>query len=208
MQRDQQLAAEQDGTARRPTRRLLLIASLALIVVGGLLVSAAVFSDATRNEAMRLDVGTVDIAASPVSFALDATGLVPGDVVATTLDVTNGGSLELRYAATSTVDDAILADELELTIRTGVTSCDPVGADLDGTLVSGPVPVRLGSPAGDDVIGDPQTGSDAGDRVLPSGGSEELCFRIELPASATEAVADRTVSATIRLEAEQTAANP
>lgn len=208
MHPDQELATEQDGAAPRPTRRLLLIACLALIILGGLLVSAAVFNDATRNEAMRLDVGTVDIAATPVTFALDATGLVPGDVVATTLDVINSGSLELRYAATSTVDDAVLADELELTIRTNVTSCDPVGAALDGTLVSGPTPVRLGSPTGDLVIGNPQVGADPGDRVLGSGDSEQLCLRVELPASATEAVAGRSVSATIRLEAEQTAANP
>ena len=203
--RDQDTATER-ATTRRPTRRLVVIGCLVLIVVGGLLVSAALFNDATRNEAMRLQTGTVDIAAAPVTFGLDATGLVPGDVVATELEVRNDGSLELRYAATSTVDDAPLADALSLTVRTGVTSCDPVGADADGTLVAGPV--RLGGVAGDAIIGSPATGQDAGDRVLAAGTSEVLCFRVELPASATEATAGRSVSATVRLDAEQTAVNP
>lgn len=206
MHPDQELDTVQPAT-RRPTRRLLLVVSLSLVLLGGLLVSSAVFNDATRNEAMRLDAGTVDIAAAPVTFALDATGLVPGDVVATPLQVRNDGSLELRYSVTSTVDDALLADELELTIRTGVTDCDAVGAALDGSVVAGPV--RLGGLTGDAVLGDPATGQDAGDRVLAAGTSEVLCFRVELPTTATEATAaGLSVSATVRLDAEQTAVNP
>ncbi len=200
-------AAGSASARRRSPRRLLLVVFLLAVLAGLALVSGAIFSDATRNEGMRLDVGTVDIATAPVTFELDAADLVPGDVVATPLVVRNDGSLELRYAITSTVDDAVLADELLLTIRTGVTACDAVGADAAGTLLAGPV--RLGGLTGDTVLGDPARGQDPGDRVLAAGGSELLCFRAELPASATEAAAaGRTVSSTLRLDAEQTAVNP
>lgn len=200
-----------DGTQaqeeRRTPRRLLVGLFLLAVLIGALLVSAALFSDAVRNEGLRLDAGTVDVATAPVTLDLDASGLAPGDVVATPLEVRNDGSLELRYSITSTVDDTTLGDLLRFEIRTGVTTCDAVGADADGTLVAGPV--RLGGLTADPVLGDPATGQDPGDRTLAPSSAEVLCLRVELPADVSEdEAAGLSVSATLQVDAEQTAANP
>lgn len=192
---------------RRPPRRLLVAVLLVAVLVGALLVSAALFTDVARNEGLRLEAGTVDVATAPVTLELDASDLGPGDVVATPLEIRNGGSLELRYSITSTVDDTTLGDLLQFEIRTGVTACDAVGADADGVLVAGPV--RLGGVTADPVLGDPATGQDPGDRVLAPGSAEVLCLRVELPADVSEdEAAGLSVTATLQVDAEQTAANP
>lgn len=194
-------------TARRPSRRAVVLLCLVAVLLGLLLTSAALFSATTGNEDLRLEVGTLDVATAPVALDLDAGGLAPGDVVATPLTVRNDGSLELRWSLTSTVDDEALADLLEFEIRTEVSDCDATGAAADGVLVAGPT--ALGSTAGSVLIGDPVTGADAGDRVLAPNAAEALCLRVELPASAgEEEAAGRTVTATLRIDAEQTAANP
>lgn len=200
-----------DDDARVPQRttpRRLLVALLALaVLLGALLISAALFSDVARNEGLRLEVGTIDVATAPVTLDLDASGLAPGDVVATPLEVRNDGSLELRYSITSTVDDTTLGDLLQFEIRTDVTTCDAVGADADGVLVAGPV--RLGGLTADPVLGDPSPGQDPGDRTLAPGAAEVLCLRVELPTTVSEDdAAGLSVTATLQVDAEQTAANP
>lgn len=206
MPHDDLLGTDRADRPRVP-RRVLVTVLLGLVLVGILLISAAVFNDVTRNEGLRLETGTVDVATAPVTLELDTTGLVPGDVVATPLEIRNDGSLELRYSITSTVDDLALAELLAFTVRTDVTRCDAVGAGADGTLVAGPV--RLGGLTADPVIGNPATGQDPGDRMLAPGASEVLCLRVELPATVTEEdAAGRSVGATLQVDAEQTAANP
>lgn len=188
-------------------RRLVLAVLLAVVVLGALLVSAAVYTDTTATDGLSLEVGTVDVATAPVTLDLVAAALVPGDVVATPLVVRNDGSLELRYSLSTSVDDADLATLLELTVRTGVTSCDATGADADGTLLVGPVP--LGAPTTTPVLGDPAPGAQPGDRVLAPGSEDVLCLRVELPPTTTEAeAAGRSLTASLRVDAEQTAANP
>lgn len=192
---------------RRTPRRLLIGMLLLAVLIGALLVSAALFTDVARNQGLRLDAGTVDVATAPVTLELDASGLAPGDVVATPLEVRNDGSLELRYSISSTVDDTTLGDLLQFEIRTGVTACDAVGAAADGVLVAGPV--RLGGLTADLVLGDPTPGQDPGDRTLAPGAADVLCLRVELPAGVSEdEAAGLSVSATLQVDAEQTAANP
>lgn len=195
------------GPVEQRSRRPVVASLLALALLGMLLTSAAVFSGATDNPDNLVAIGTLDVASAPVSVAVTGSGLGPGDVVADELDVRNDGSLELRYAVTSTTDETTLASALVFEVRTGVTDCTPAGADADGTLVAGPGP--LGTTTGMALIGDPTQGDDAGDRTLAAGASEVLCLRVELPASADEAaLADRSSTAVLRLDAEQTGANP
>lgn len=197
-------------STRRLPRRLILGVFLAMVLAGLLLMSAAIYSAITSNEGLRLDVGTVDVATAPLTLELNATALVPGDVVATPLEITNDGSLELRYSITSittTTDDPSLAELLELEIRVGVSRCDATGADADGTLVAGPV--LLGGATGAPVLGAPATGQHPGDRVLGPGAFEVLCLRVELPSSVTEdEAAGMSLAVTLQIDAEQTAANP
>ena len=120
--------------------------------------------------------------------------------------VSNDGTLELRYSITSTTTEDVLAAALDLTIReidvtTPGVPCD----DFDGTLRYGPA--DLGSVAGINVIGDPTQGAQAGDRVLAASATETLCFRVELPLSAT-GPEGTTTTATFTFDAEQTQSNP
>jgi hypothetical protein len=106
----------------------------------------------------------------------------------------------------STTTEDVLAAELDLTIKTGVTTCSNADFDTDGTVIYGPA--ALGSVAGVNVIGDPTQGAQAGDRVLAAAASEVLCFNVLLPASAGDAIAGLTTTATFTFSAEQTANNP
>jgi hypothetical protein len=58
--------------------------------------------------------------------------MAPGDEVTNPITVTNGGSLELRYAVTSTTTENTLAGQLDLTIKTGVTTCTNGGFGASG----------------------------------------------------------------------------
>lgn len=190
-----------------PERRLVVAGLLVLVLLGLGLTSMAVFSDTTDTSGLEVAVGTLDIATAPVSVAVSGSGLEPGDVVADELVVRNDGSVQLRYAISSVTTEDTLASALELEIRVGVSDCSSAGADVDGTLVAGPVP--LGSTGGSAILGDPAQGADAGDRTLAGGSAETLCLRVALPDGADEDVlADRTTTAVFTFDAEQTGANP
>src|SRR4030042_1562515 len=107
--------------------------------------------------------------------------MAPNDEVTNPITVTNSGSLQLRYAVTSTNTEDTLAAQLDLTIKTGVTTCTNAGFDIDGTVIYGPG--NLGSAAGTDVIGDPTQGADTGDRTLNASANEPPCFNGELPSA-------------------------
>jgi hypothetical protein len=122
------------------------------------------------------------------------------------MTVTNGGTLQLRYAVTSTTTEDTLAAQLDLTIKTGVTTCTNAGFDTDGTVICGPG--NLGTAAGTDVIGDPTQGADTGDRTLNASANEVLCFNVGLPSSTGNSYQALTTTATLNFQAEQTSSNP
>ena len=68
-------------------------------------------------------------------------------------------------------------------------------------------PADLGSIAGIDVIGDPTTGSQAGDRTLAASANEMLCFRVELPTGTGNSFQGLTTTATLTFASEQTKNN-
>lgn len=120
--------------------------------------------------------------------------LVAGDSFDAQLEIVDSGSLDLRYAMTSSASgSADLASTLQVAVRTKTSNACSV---RDGsTLYSGPLSGA--------AIGDPTYGAQAGDRTLASGGSESLCFAVTLPTSATSTVAAQSVSATFDFLAEQ-----
>jgi hypothetical protein len=120
--------------------------------------------------------------------------------------VSNAGTLQLRYAVTSTTTENALAAQLDLTVKTGVTTCTNGGFATDGTVVYGPG--DLGSTTGVNLIGDPGTGAQAGDRTLNAGANEVLCFRVSLPLATGNSFQGLTTTATVAFVAEQTANNP
>jgi predicted ribosomally synthesized peptide with SipW-like signal peptide len=185
--------------------KILLSVALLFIAVGMVAVtSLAVFTDTENVTGNTFTTGTVDIAATPATAVVTMPAMAPGDQVTAPLTVDNLGTLDLRYAVTSATTEDILAGELVLTMKSGVTTCTNLGWTADGTnLYSG----VLGTVASTAVIGNIAQGADAGDRTLAPGGSEVICVNVTLPLAAT-AGQGVTTTATLTFDAEQTVNNP
>lgn len=187
--------------------RTILIGLLAIgILAAGIgLGTGAIFTDTQQVDANTFSTGTVDISTNPTTALVTFSGMAPGDQVTNPIVVTNSGTLELRYAVTSTTTENTLAAQLDLTIKSGVTTCTNAGFGDDGTVIYSPA--DLGSTAGINVIGDPTQGAQAGDRALAASGSETLCFNVSLPLSTGSAFQGLTTTATFNFLSEQTKNN-
>ncbi len=119
------------------------------------------------------------------------------------MTVTNAGSLDLRYAVTSTTTENVLAAELVLTMKSGVTTCDDANWTADGTVLYSGV---LGTMATTAVFGSAAPGNDPGDRTLTDGNNEVLCVNVTLPIGST-APQGTTSTGTFTFDAEQTKNN-
>jgi spore coat-associated protein N len=182
--------------------RLALIGLVVAGFAGSLIAveSLAVFADTTSNEDNLFTTGSISISDDPASAVVTDLNMAPGDSVIGALTIENDGTLELRYALTSssTNDDGkSLRDQLELTVRTEGAGC---GAQDGAVLYAG----ALSGAA----FGSPAQGADSGDRVLAAGSDEVLCFRVELPIATGDAFQDAATTATFTFHAEQTANNP
>jgi spore coat-associated protein N len=195
---------------RRARRRLIGVAImvLALASVWAGNISLALFTD---QEASAATFSTGSVALDDVKIAglvLTTSGMVPGDSVIDPVVVENDGSVELRYAVTTTTTDPdgkALRDVLTLTVRTidattPATPCD----DFDGT----PVLASTVLGASGASFGNPAAGAHAGDRVLATAANETLCFRVSLPTGTGNAYQGAAATTTFTFDAEQTAANP
>ena len=179
-----------------------------LLAVVGLLSSTvlAVFTDTATSTGNTFASGGVDIAASPATAAITLTNMVPGSRMTAPIDVSNSGSLDLRYAVQATTTEDTLASVLRLSVKSGVASCTSAGFDGGGTLIGGPGPV--GTMIGLGLIGDSAVGADPGDRDLTSGSSEQLCLDVTFPRAAGNGSANSSTTATFTFLAEQTLVNP
>ena len=187
--------------------RILLVLLVVGVVAASLgVASNAIWTDSQDVDANVFSTGTIDISTDPTTALVTFSNMAPGDEVTNDITVTNAGSLELRYAVTSDTTEDTLAAQLDLTIKTGVTTCTNVGFGVDGTIIYGPG--NLGSTAGTDVIGDPTQGADTGDRTLAASADEDLCFNVELPSATGKSFQGLTTTATFAFAAEQTANNP
>jgi len=185
----------------------LVTSGLVLSAAGGALVvtaTGALFTDSAVVSANSFTTGTLDVSASPSTSAFSVSGMAPGDVQYAPLTISNDGSLEMRYALSSTTTENTLAAQLDMTIAVGVSSCDASGFSSGTTLFG---PGDLGSTSGIDLIGNPATGQDSGDRVLAASASEALCFKVELPIGTGNSYQGTATSATFTAAAEQTANN-
>lgn len=177
-------------------------ASLSAIMIA---TTGAIFTDSQAVSANTFTAGTVDISTTPSSAVVAFSNMAPGDTSVGELAVDNDGSLEMRYAVTSVTTENVLAAQLDMTIKTGVTTCSSAGYDTDGTIIYGPA--DFGSTGGTAIIGDPAQGAQAGDRVLGAATSEDLCIRVSLPLSTGNSFQGLTTSGTLTFDAEQTANN-
>ena len=162
----------------------------------------ALFTDQETNSANTFTAGTVDISQSPTSALVTYSNMAPGDSTVQALVLTNSGSLELRYAISTSATNADslgLAAQLQLTVRAKTSSA--CSAE-DGTVLYGPAALSSGA------IGDATTGSQSGDRSLAAAASETLCFKVELPVASGNTYQGATTTATFTINAEQTRNNP
>ena len=186
-----------------------LLATIAVLAALAALLSLsalALFTDTASVPGNTFSTGTVDISTSPASALVTFSGMAPGDQVTNPITVTNAGTLALRYAVTSTTTENTLAAQLDLTIKSGVTTCTNGGFDTDGTVLYGAA--DLGSTTGGNVIGNPAQGADTDDRTLNASASEVLCFQASLPLATGNGFQGLTSTATFAFQAEQTANNP
>ena len=186
-----------------------ILASIVVLATAGSVLAFgtnAVFTDSASVGGNVFSTGSVDISTSPTSALVTFSAMMPGDVVTAPLTVTNAGGGQLRYAVTSTTTENTLAAQLDLTIKSGVTTCTNGGFGASGSTVY--ATGDLGSTGGIAVIGSPTQGSQAGDRTLNASASEVLCFQVSLPLSTGNAYQSLSTTATFTFDAEQTANNP
>src|SRR5919108_2426045 len=135
-----------DGLRRKLAATVVVLALLVSVLTVGVL---AVFTDTQSVASNTFSTGTIDISTSPTSALISFSNMMPGDQVTAPITVTNAGTDQLRYAVTSTTTENLLAAQLDLTIKSGVTTCTNAGFGTDGTVIYGPG--DLGSTAGVDV---------------------------------------------------------
>ncbi len=183
----------------RLTQVLLLVT--AFLLLGGLggVVSFAFFTSVATNQSNDFVAGTVVISNTPVMTFITNTNMAPGDSVIAQLTVTNSGTLALRYAMITTVEESDgLSDQLVLTIKT--KTANPCSS-FDGTqLYTGAA--RSGA------IGSPAPGGQTGDRTLAASASDLLCFKVQLPLNTANSYQGATTRLNFEFDAEQTANNP
>ncbi len=194
-------------TSERRMGRTMAVIGLAVIGLGTI-ASSALFTDSANVSNNSFTNGTVDIATDPASTALSAGNMAPGDTVYGTVKVSNSGTLALRYAMTSSAtnaDSKALASQLQMTIKSGVSTCDAAGFSAGSTVYNAGVLGGLGAAAA--VIGDTATGQQSGDRTLAAGTDETLCVRVSLPSGTSNSFQGASTTATFTFAAEQTTNN-
>lgn len=190
--------------ARRRRRMALALAGAVLLGTAGTALTNALFTDTTSIPNNVFTSGTIDIDTAPTTTALTMTNMVPGDMVTAPITVKNIGNNSLRYAVTSTTTENVLAGQLVLAIKTGVTTCTNAGFGGSGTSVYSGV---LGNTTPTKVIGDSATGAQAGDRTLANGTNEVLCAQVSMPSATGNAFQGLSSTATFTFNAEQTQNN-
>lgn len=204
----------------RSRRRRVVWATLTLaIALATIAVSAtgAIFTETDAVGENIFTTGTVSLGQNPATAIVAAGGMAPGDAATGRVEVTNTGSLELRYAVTSTTNNDTLAGQLDLWVWDEAAEADSTGDNdtCDATpgkgvgdyLYTQGVLGSTGSTGGTNVIGDPAVGGQAGDRVLGATDSEVLCFHVALPTDTGNTFQNRSTTATFTFEAEQTVNN-
>jgi hypothetical protein len=189
-----------------------IVVGVSLLAVTACLVTTAaitLFTDQKTNPDNVFTTGTVTLGINPATAMFTVTGMAPGDVEYSGLEVSNSGSLELRYALTTTADGSSTLDEqLDLTIDVvtgaGADTIWYTSDDVVGTAnVYGPDGVLSSA-----FIGDPATGADSGDRTLSPSTSERLRFKVTLPLDTSDSYQNTTCTLAFVFDAEQTDNNP
>lgn len=174
-------------TPRTATRLILLLASCAIVAIGLLhdaaLPSNALMTDSQSTSPSAVGTGNVSLSLSNGAAAGTWTGAItmkPGDTVYRRLTVSNAGAARLRYAVVAT-SSSTLSAKLAMTVAaiSAGSTCTSTSF-ATGTVVSGP-DLAFGSSTELNVVGDPATGAQPGDRVLDAAAADNLCMKLSFP---------------------------
>lgn len=209
-------------TERERRRRLaatVTICGLAFVGIGQLS-TGAWFSDqgtanmqfTTGDVQIQLDGDPADPSSTARNLVLDnVNNMAPGDRVFQSVELTNSGSLRLRYAVTGESVDSPgsgggdLSNVLDYDFYAvpGSSSCNAAGVAALTPLVSS----KIGQ-SETALIGDKNDGPQAGDREVAVASSEWLCVRTSLPGASTgNQYAGSRAQVTLTFHAVQTANN-
>jgi hypothetical protein len=203
-----QRPAPADRARRRRLVGTAAIVGLAFVGIGQL-TTGALFED-SATAAVSYASGNVSIQAngSASTTLAPATNLAPGDTVYRSVNVTNAGSLDLRYAITclTTVETKNLSTVLRYTVFQGVTNAQcAAGTTGGGTAIASNVTIGTASTP---LVGSNANGANPGDRTIAAGaGADALCVAMDLPLATTSAFATATATVQLTFDAEQTKNN-
>ncbi len=196
---------------------LAAVAAVGVLGASAALVTSALFTDQSTVGSSVFITGTVDIAVSPASAALNMTNMSPGDMTTNTITVSNSGSLAFRYAiqaAADNFDTKGMRDVLRVRIAVrGGASCDAPYFNTSGsaTTLSDDTEIYIGTgiPASPgNLVGSAATGAQPGDRTLGASAAETLCVGVVLPSTAGNTYQGSTTNATFDFVSEQIPNNP
>jgi hypothetical protein len=201
----------------RTHKKLVLLGLTALSATSisvATMFSMALFTD-QQTDNSTFTTGTIVLDATKIAaMDLTSSGMMPGDTKVSPVTVENDGNAQLRYAvsqASTDADSKNLRSALLATVKTADTGGGTdFGSDGDycddATGTSLHASAALG--ASGNLVGDPTQGSQSGDRTLAGAANEVLCFYVNLPISAANALQGATTTTTFTFDAEQTANNP
>lgn len=210
------IAPRRTGPDRPRRARLgVTVLTVALAAAGVTsLTTSALFTDTESVTGTEFTTGTVQIAPTrSTTVTFDAGNMAPGDTVYGAVVVDNSGSLQHRYAISTVAANggtADLAGLLELSVHAAPPGGADVEAACDAAGLGGLTQVAAvqGLPtATARLVGDPQTGPDAGDRTLAALTGETLCFVVHLPAATSDAYQGASATLDLVFDAEQTVNN-
>jgi hypothetical protein len=193
----------------RPPIRFALLAVLA-VIVPQIDTTSALLTASANPASFSFTTGSVIVGTNPTSLALQAQNMGLGDSIARSVTVTNDGTMQFRYAITSTVTgSSALASALQLTVWDENAESDsdlacavtPPGSKLYNAGVMGSTSTTT------NIVGNPSQGAQSGDQTLNAGSMQLLCFLVALPSTASSSLFSQSLTASFTWNAEQTAHN-
>lgn len=178
------------SSIRARLRALLMVGPLIALSWAG---AHAAFTD-TVDATSTFSTGTIAIEANDqdgtVAFtSLSTSGMTPGDVVYAPLKISNAGSINFEYTmSTATSGSAPLGSALAIGVKVVPSATCDAGAYSASGTVAAPQVTGLDSAA-------------VAARPLAQGASEHLCFRVELPSGASNALQGLSTNATFTFTA-------
>lgn len=174
----------------RRVRAILAVGPLVALSWAGAYAAFTDEVDVTSSFSSGSVVIRADDQTGTVAFtSLSTSGMTPGAVSYAPLRIGNGGTADFDYAMASAVGgSAALAGALEIGVKLVPDgTCDATAYDASSTVLH-----AEGAGLGDAAIAA---------RPLAAGTSEHLCFKVQLPSSASNALQGLTTDATFSFTA-------